>query len=447
MIWKMTEAILLGPSLHVEESILANVFFHFKHQGDFFTPTSSPKSLVSYGKDSQHIYKRFPLAVFKPKNIDVIPPFIQACAAERIPVTPRCGGTGLTGGALAAQKGIILLTGHLKEIQDLDSHQGTLWAEAGATPNEIEQFLKDTGWCLSFTMEATGTAGLAGCLSTNARPYDGDRRASIVNKISTVEFVDGTGTLREIPAAFVCEAEGIFGVITRLKVHLDRKGSQKIILGISNTHKQILDQFEELKQHRAIKSLIWKPKNLQTPFQMILEEQPWRVEAALQFIQKHFISKSEPAVSPLNQHGIPKEHSYYTLCSSLPLKQLSNGIEYLSSLCLNLGLTCIPSVQLLDGRIFGLIHGPFDERTFASLMEQFFVAWTNVLDLLGGTIASSHGIGSLFPPFMSAFFQEGDIVFLQKTKDQFDPYSICAKNNLLPTAGKCLEKVRDYGRI
>lgn len=442
MNWKMTETILLASSPLSADALYNDISSTFQSQGEFILPSHFPEWLACYEKDSQSLHKMPPLAVFRPNSLDCLPAFIHACARLGIPITPRCGGTGLAGGALASQKGIILLTGHFKELSDYDPVQGTLWAEAGCTPRQIGSSLANEEWGFSFSIGSAGVAGLAGCLSTNASPYDRATTESIVNKILEVELIDGTGKIRSVPASFVCGSEGILGIITRLHVKLDQKNNVKcIIYGLSEN---CFEHLDILRKCAAVKSILWRPENQQTPFQIILEEQNWRLEATVFNLKKHFsLIPENTSHAPFLLNQMPKGCSFYSLCSSLPIDKIVKGRECLQQLCQNLELDCTSSAQLLDGRIFGLIYSDSDQRTFARTMETFFVEWVNILDKLGGTIASSHGIGKIFPPFMTPFFQEGGLLSLQKLKSQSDPHQIFSKNNILPSPGKCLEKVRD----
>lgn len=438
----MTETILLAPPSYLSaDTLYSDIAATFQSQGEFILPSHFPEWLACYEKDSQNLHKMPPIAVFRAKSLDCLPAFIHACTRLGISITPRCGGTGLAGGALASQKGIILLTGHFKELSDYDPVQGTLWVEAGSTARQINSSLSEEEWGLSFSMESAGVAGLAGCLSTNACPYDRATSESIANKILEVELIDGMGKTRNVPASFVCGSEGILGIITRLHVKLDRKIDFKTL--IYGLKENCFEHLEILRKCAAVKSVLWRPEN-KNPFQIILEEQNWRIEAAIPFLKKHFsLMPEQKSHAPFHLSQVPKGCSFFPLCSSLPVDKIAKGRECLQQICQDLELNCTSSAQLLDGRIFGLIYSNSDQRLFARTMETFFVEWVNILDKLEGTIASSHGIGKIFPPFMTPFFQEGGLLSLQKLKSQSDPHQIFSRNNILPSPGKCLEKVRD----
>ncbi len=48
-----------------------------------------------------------------------------------VPITPRAGGSGRTGGAVPAQGGIVLCTHHLRRVLDFDRQEGLVVVEPG----------------------------------------------------------------------------------------------------------------------------------------------------------------------------------------------------------------------------------------------------------------------------------------------------------------------------
>ena len=64
--------------------------------------------LEQYAHDETEDLQYFPEVVVKPQNSDQISKLLKICNAHLIPVTPRGGGTGLSGAALPVLGGLLL---------------------------------------------------------------------------------------------------------------------------------------------------------------------------------------------------------------------------------------------------------------------------------------------------------------------------------------------------
>src|SRR5687767_16004392 len=79
------------------------------------------ESLHHYSHDETEDLHYLPDVVIKPKTPEEISQILRICNKDRIPVTPRGAGTGLSGGALPHLGGVVLSTERMNEILDIDS--------------------------------------------------------------------------------------------------------------------------------------------------------------------------------------------------------------------------------------------------------------------------------------------------------------------------------------
>src|SRR6185503_11918998 len=61
-----------------------------------------------YGRDETEDLVFFPEIVVKPQTVDQISTILKYCNDQKIPVTTRGAGTGLSGGALPIKGGVLL---------------------------------------------------------------------------------------------------------------------------------------------------------------------------------------------------------------------------------------------------------------------------------------------------------------------------------------------------
>ena len=63
-----------------------------------------------YECDMHTFYKGAPDAVALPVRTDQVQGIVRACRAARVPIVPRGSGTGLIGGAMAPQGGVMAVS-------------------------------------------------------------------------------------------------------------------------------------------------------------------------------------------------------------------------------------------------------------------------------------------------------------------------------------------------
>lgn len=442
---KNVSLFLLQPSeakSNLIPPVLQQLMDSFRGMGDFLSPQHL-EWLACYDRDSQQLETMIPSAVFKPSKAEVIPLFIQKCADLLLPVTPRCGGTGFSGGALASTGGIILLTGHLKEIWAYDPHLGQVWIEPGVTPKQLDRAFAHDNWSFPFAMESAGVAGIAGCLSSNARPYAMGRGRSILDLISRVVICDGNGIEREIPAHLACGSEGLLGVITKVLVKLVKRGAVDLTLTLASTWKNTRSALPSLQAYQALTSIEWYPDN-DLQFILRLHGEQWRVDSSLSALNKRF-GNALQVTSRSNYMSnrwsmIPHGENYYMLESTLPITHVEAGMQRVRSLCSRLGLKCNRSAQILDGRVQLLIYAKEEKREFIQKLDYFLVEWVNILEEFGGCIFGAHGVGAQLRNYLPSLYHEGEIASLHELKQQFDPKQIMANRNFFPVPGKCIER-------
>lgn len=97
------------------------------------------KLLDDYSHDETEDLRFLPAVVIKPTTAIEISEILKICEEELIPVTPRGAGTGLSGGALAVEGGLVLSTEKLNKIIDIDERN----LQATVEPGVITQVLQE----------------------------------------------------------------------------------------------------------------------------------------------------------------------------------------------------------------------------------------------------------------------------------------------------------------
>lgn len=78
------------------------------------------EDLAPYECDGLSAYHQLPLLVVIPENIEQITAILQLCTEHNIPVVARGAGTGLSGGALPLENGILLSLARFNKILEVN---------------------------------------------------------------------------------------------------------------------------------------------------------------------------------------------------------------------------------------------------------------------------------------------------------------------------------------
>ena len=92
---------------------------------------SDPSELFVYESDGFTIAKSIPAAVVFPRNTDDVVRIMKLLAERDIQIVPRGSGTGLTGGCVAYENGVIVSTARMNKILKIDLENRVAHVEAG----------------------------------------------------------------------------------------------------------------------------------------------------------------------------------------------------------------------------------------------------------------------------------------------------------------------------
>lgn len=108
--------------------------------------------------------------VAAPRDAEECAAIIRACAAARVPVVPRGGGTGLVGGQVMPDgpAPLILSLERMAAIRATYPDEGVMIAEAGVTLQAARDAAAAVGRQFPLSLASQGSARIGGVLSTNA---------------------------------------------------------------------------------------------------------------------------------------------------------------------------------------------------------------------------------------------------------------------------------------
>ncbi|KGJ19563.1 FAD-binding oxidoreductase [Paracoccus sanguinis] len=172
--------------------------------------------------------------VAAPRTVEEVAAVVRACAAARVGIVPRGGGTGLVGGSVMPDgpAPLILSLERMAAVRAVWPAEDVLVAEAGLTLAAVQEAARAAGRMFPLALASQGTAQLGGVLAANAGGTAvlrwGNARAlclgieavlpdgSILHDLKRLRK-DNTGyALRDL----LIGAEGTLGIITAASLRL-----------------------------------------------------------------------------------------------------------------------------------------------------------------------------------------------------------------------------------
>lgn len=199
--------------------------------GKDFVFTDEEK-LETYGRDETEDLLFKPEVVVKPANAQEISEILKLANKEKIPVTPRAAGTGLSGGALPIFGGIILSVERLNKILEIDERNLQATVEPGVINEVFQNAVIEKGLFYPPDPASKGSCFMGGNIAENSGGPKCVKYGVTKDYILNLEVVLPTGeiiftgahTLKNSTGYNLTQlmvgSEGTLGVVTKIIVKL-----------------------------------------------------------------------------------------------------------------------------------------------------------------------------------------------------------------------------------
>ncbi|MCP4542688.1 MAG: FAD-binding oxidoreductase [Chloroflexi bacterium] len=153
------------------------------------------RTLTRYATDMS-MYEIRPLAVVVPQDLEDVTTVVNFAREERIPITPRAGGTSTAGSALG--RGIVLgfrRSGPMNDILHFDKVAGEpqVTVEPALLHDELQRFLRERGLYLPADPSSGAVCLMGGNIATKASGPHALKHGSIDRYLHHVQFVTAEG--------------------------------------------------------------------------------------------------------------------------------------------------------------------------------------------------------------------------------------------------------------
>ncbi len=189
------------------------------------------EDLICYGYDATPGFFNLPEAIVQPANKEEVAAILKLAGREKFPVYTRGSGTNLSAGTVPAQGGVVLFTGRMNKIVEVDPENWTAVVEPGAIVSELNAAVEKYGLIYPPDPGTVTTATIGGTVAENSGGLRGLKYGVTKHYVTGVEVVLADGSIAEYGGRTVkapgydmvmlfTGSEGTLGVLTKITVRL-----------------------------------------------------------------------------------------------------------------------------------------------------------------------------------------------------------------------------------
>ncbi|MFC2176562.1 FAD-binding oxidoreductase, partial [Bacteroidota bacterium] len=192
----------------------------------YFYTDEETRTIHASDKTEDHVF--MPEIVLIPGTSEEISQILKICNKHLIPVTPRGGGTGLSGGALPTKGGVVIAMKRFDRIIEIDELNLQATVEPGVITEVFQETVKEKGLFYPPDPSSKGTCFLGGNLGENAGGPKAVKYGVTRDYVLNLEVVLPTGEIIWTGAnvlknstgynltQLMIGSEGTLGIITKI---------------------------------------------------------------------------------------------------------------------------------------------------------------------------------------------------------------------------------------
>ena len=442
--------------------------------------TSDPEKMEDYSRDEFSLSDivRMPELVVKPTKTEEVAGILRLASEEMIPVTPRGGATGLCGGCVPSQGGIVLSLENMNRIAEIDLDNQMAVVEAGVTLSDFYAAVEEGG--LFFPPHpGEESAMIGGVIATNAGGARAVKYGVVRNYVRGLEVVLASGEVIHLGGKLMKSStgynllnlfigsEGTLGIITKAVIQLmpSPRMIRSLIVPYDDLEKaietvpfmirkRILPLAVEFVQKEVIRiteeflNKRWPCSQGSTDLLLILdassEEEMDRLSqevaeicmerGALDVYVADSPKKQEEVLDIRSQiYEAIKAHTLEVLDIVIPRAEIARHVKRVQEVSRQYQIWLPTFGHAADGNVHTHIMAarfekekiiPLPEEEWKVKHEKVRVELYRDCKSRGGMISGEHGIGIVKKPYLSFVVDEGSIGLMKGIKRVFDPQNI-----------------------
>jgi len=432
-----------------------------------------------YSHDETEDYSFLPDVVLKPSTPEEVSRIMKACHQNKIPITPRGAGTGLSGGALPIQKGVSLSMERFNKILNIDELNLQATVEPGVITEVFQNAVKEKNLFYPPDPASKGSCFIGGNVSENSGGPKAVKYGVTRDYVLNLEVVlpageiiwTGANVLKNSTGynltQLMCGSEGTLGIITKIVFKLRGLPQKNVLLLIpfitnEEACKAIAAIFtagvqpsgmEFFEREAAMKTIDYVekiyaskvttafPENMdayllceldgnddevlmrdaERVMNVVEKFQCGEILFAETSAQKEELWKIRKNISPaVNAYSLVKSEDVVVPRANLP--KLITGIKEIGK---RYGFNSVCFGHLGDGNLHvNVLKEQISDADWNTKIVEGIGEIFKLTVSLGGTLSGEHGIGIAKRPYMPLAMKEMNLELMRGIKKVFDPHGI-----------------------
>jgi len=440
------------------------------------------ESLHHYSHDETEDLHFPPDIVLKPRTAEEISAILKICNENKIPVTPRGAGTGLSGGALPHLGGVLLSTERMNRILHIDEKNLQVTTEPGVITEVLQSELKEKGLFYPPDPSSRGSCFIGGNISENSGGPKAVKYGVVKDYVLNLEVVLPTGEIIWTGAnvlknatgynltQLIVGSEGTLGIVTKIVLKLLPFPKHDLLMlvpfrsaenacasvgaifraGYVPSAMEFMERDalefgaryiesnavmigEDVQAHLLIEvdgnNMDVLMQEMEGIAAIVAEFDCGEILVADDEQQKAELWKMRRRIGEaVKAHSIYKEEDTVVPRAELPV--LLNGVKAIGQ---KYGFHSVCYGHAGDGNLHvNIIRGTLTDEQWNGSLKQGIREIFELVKRLGGTISGEHGIGLVQKDYMNIIFDDTQMRLMKDIKKIFDP------NNIL-NAGKIFD--------
>ena len=208
---------------------------------------TEPQEMTVFETDALTMYRQMPWIVVLPRDTAEVSAVLKLCTEAGVPVVARGSGTGLSGGALPASDGVLMVMSRFDSILEVDEATLTARVQPGVTNLRISERVDHLGLFYAPDPSSQVICSIGGNVAENSGGVHSLKYGLTTNNVLGAELVLMDGTVITLGGPHGGQAgidllgvingsEGLLAVVTEVTVKLVPKPEQvaTIIVGFSS---------------------------------------------------------------------------------------------------------------------------------------------------------------------------------------------------------------------
>jgi glycolate oxidase len=448
---------------------------------------TSRHALETYESDGLLQYRVVPRVVVLPDTAEEVRRVVRACLEEQVPWVARGSGTGLSGGAVPLEDGVVIALSRMRRILEVDLDNQRVTAEPGVTNQEITKAVSP-----DFVYPPDPSSQIVCSIGGNVAENSGGAHCFkfgfTTNYITGLEVILSDGEVvtlggkevgrpgYDLVGAFV-GSEGTLGIATKITVRVipapesrrtlvayfdstDQAGqtvSDIVASGMVPGAIEIMDRLSI----EAAEAATHAGNPLDVGAALIVEvdgpvaECDAAFEGVVALCQRNGATGIRVAGNEAERELIWKarkaafaamgriSRDYYVQDGVIPRTRLSEVLRRIDQLSREYGLRVANVFHAGDGNLHPLVC--YDARRGeAERAEELAAQILQVCVDAGGSITGEHGVGIDKKRHMGKMFSESDLDAFHRLRCAFDPPQLANPGKVMPTPRLCGEVPGPY---